>query len=287
MIQGDIFKRLHEFWRMFSKNRLGMIGLIILLAFIIMAITADYLAVQGEWEMNVCKPFEPPSEFHPFGCDELGRDLYSLFLYGSRISLIVGVSAALLSTIIGGFVGIVSGYFGKVIDAVLMRITDAFLAIPSIVLMIIFAALLGPSFINIIIVIAVLSWPPIARIVRSQVLSIKELPYIDAAIAAGASNSRIMFRHILPNILPILFANMVLQISNAIIAEAALSFLGLGDPHHTSWGMILHYAFVTGAVAAGYWWYVIPPGIGILLLVLAFTLVGYALDEIVNPKLRQ
>ncbi|RLG75616.1 MAG: ABC transporter permease [Thermoprotei archaeon] len=199
----------------------------------------------------------------------------------------VALTAALLSAVTGGVIGLPAGYVGGLVDDALMRVTDAFLSIPSIVLMIILAALLGPSFVNIIIVISVLSWSPIARVVRSQVLAVKEQPYIEAARAVGASTARVMFRHVLPNVTPLLFANMILQVSNAILAEAALSFLGLGDPHHTSWGMILHYAEGSGALAAGYWWYVVPPGVGILLLVLAFVFVGYALDEILNPRLRR
>ncbi len=284
---ADLKKTLEEYWVLFSGNMLGVTGLLMLGIFVIIAVAAPYLAPYGEWEMGVCKPFEPPSSIHLFGCDELGRDLFTLFLYGTRVSLIVGIVAALISTMIGGTIGIVAGYTGGKIDSLLMRITDTFLSIPAIVLMIILAALLGPSFINIIIVIAILTWPPIARIVRSQVLSVKEYPYIEAARAVGAGSLRIMSKHILPNVMPILFANMILQISNAIIAEAALSFLGLGDPHTTSWGMILHYAHVSGAIAAGYWWYVIPPGLGILFLVLSFVLIGYALDEIVNPRLRR
>ena len=279
--------RLRDFWNIYKRNKFGMVGLIILLIFIIIAIFADYIAPYGEWQRGVAPPFAPPSSKHLFGADELGRDLYSLFIYGARISLIVGVAAALLSAIIGGVVGIVSGYIGGWVDDFLMRVTDAFLTIPALVLMIIFAAILGPSFINIIITIAIVSWAPIARIIRSQVLVVKELPYVEAAKAVGASSTRIMFKHILPAVLPLLFANMILQISNAILSEAALSFLGLGDPHHTSWGMILHYADGSGAIAAGYWWYVVPPGIGILLLVLAFVFIGYALDEIVNPRLRK
>jgi len=271
----------------YRRNKFGLVGLIILLIFVFIAVLADYIAPYGEWELGVTLPFSPPSSQHIFGADELGRDLYSLFIYGTRISLIVGVSAAFLSAIIGGVVGLVSGYVGGWVDDLLMRVTEAFLAIPAIVLMIIFAAILGPSFINIIIVIAIVSWAPIARVIRSQVLVVKELPYIEAAKAMGAGSSRIMFKHVLPNVTPLLFANMVLQVSNAILAEAALSFLGLGDPHHTSWGMILHYAEGSGALAAGYWWYVLPPGIGILLLVLSFVFIGYALDEIVNPRLRR
>ena len=284
---SSALSRLRWFWRVYRTNRFGVAGLLILAVFIFIAVTADILAPYGEWEMGVSPPFSPPSRQHLFGTDELGRDLFSLFLYGTRVSLIVGITAALLSTVIGGVIGLTAGYVGGLVDDALMRVTDAFLSIPSIVLMIILAALLGPSFVNIIIVISVLSWPPIARIVRSQVLAVKEQPYIEAARAVGASTTRVMFRHVLPNVTPLLFANMILQVSNAILAEAALSFLGLGDPHHTSWGMILHYAEGSGALAAGYWWYVVPPGLGILLLVLSFVFIGYALDEILNPRLRR
>lgn len=284
---ADAARRLREFWLIYRENRFGVAGLAMLTVFVVIAVAADYIAPYGEWELGVGPPFSPPSSEHLFGTDELGRDLYSLFVYGTRVSLLVGVLAAALSAAIGGLVGLVSGYVGGWVDDLLMRVTEAFLSIPAIVLMIIFAAILGPSFTNIIIVIGVVSWAPIARVMRSQVLVVKELPYVEASKAVGAGRLRIMFRHVLPNVTPLLFANMVLQVSNAVLAEAALSFLGLGDPHHTSWGMILHYAEVSGALAAGYWWYVIPPGIGILLLVLSFVLIGYALDEIVNPRLRR
>ena len=284
---SPLIDRFIGFWNVYKRNKFGVVGLIMLIIFVGIAVTADYIAPYGEWQRGVAPPFSPPSPKHIFGADELGRDLYSLFIFGARISLIVGVAAAFLSAIIGGAVGIISGYMGGWIDDFLMRVVDAFLTIPALVLMIIFAAILGPSFINIIITIAVVSWAPIARIIRSQVLVVKELVYVEAAKAVGAGKIRIMFRHILPAILPLLFANMILQISNAILSEAALSFLGLGDPHHTSWGMILHYADGSGAIAAGYWWYVIPPGIGILLLVLSFVFIGYALDEIINPRLRR
>ena len=274
-------------WYDFRRSSFGTLGFSLLLFFIVIALIAEYLAPYGEWERLVGKPFEPPSSEHIFGTDELGRDLFSLVIYGTRISLIVGITAALLSSIIGGFVGIVSGYIGGKIDDVLMRITDAFLVMPGIVLMIILAAILGPSFINIIIVIAIVTWPPIARIIRSQTLAVKEYTYVEAARAVGGGSFHIMFKHVLPNVMPLIFTNMILQVSNAILAEAALSFLGLGDPHHTSWGMILHYAEVSGALAAGMWWYIIPPGICILMLALSFVFIGYALDEILNPRLKR
>jgi len=269
------------------KHRYGGLGLSIIAALTLVAVLAPLLTPYGTWQYGLCKPFSPPSVEHPFGCDEIGRDLYTLFLYGSRISLMVGFLAALLSTMIGTLTGLFAGYFGGFIDIIIVRVVDALLAIPGLVLMIILAAVLGPSLINVILVIGILSWPSITRVIRSQVLVLKEMPYIESAKAVGAGNLRIMFKHILPSTLPLVIANMVLQVSNAIIAEAALSFLGLGDPRIVSWGNILRFAFNMGAVTAGYWWYVLPPGIGIILAVLSLTLVGYALDELTNPKLKR
>jgi len=283
----SILRRFARTWYQFRRNRLGIVGLYILLFFFTIALIADYLAPYGEWELRVGRPFERPSSNHPFGTDELGRDLLSLVIYGTRISLLVGIIAALFSACLGGLIGLISGYIGGLLDDLLMRVTDSFLVIPTIVLTIILAALLGPSLINIILVITIVSWPPIARVIRSQVLSIKERAYIEAARAIGCSPLEIILKHILPNVVPLLVVNMIIQVSNAILAEAALSFLGLGDPHHTSWGMLLHYAWSSGALAAGYWWYVMPPGLCILLLVLAFVFVGYALDEVLNPRLRR
>ena len=282
-----ILRKVKSTWHDFRKNKLGILGLVILLFFITIALLADNLAPYGEWELRTGRPFERPSSRHPLGTDELGRDILSLVIYGTRISLLVGMVAALFSAGIGGIIGLCSGYFGGLVDDVLMRVTDSLLVIPTIVLTIIMAALLGPNIFNIILVIVLVSWPPIARIIRSQVLSIKEQAYVEAAHAIGCSSTRILFRHILPNALPMLIVNMVFQVSSAILAEAALSFLGLGDPHHTSWGMLLHYAWSSGALAAGSWWYVVPPGLCILALVIAFAFIGYALDEVLNPRLRR
>ncbi len=276
-----------EALRLLLRNPYGRLGLAILAALVVIAVVGPYATPYGVWQYGVCRPFERPSLSHPFGCDEIGRDLLTLFLYGARVSLFVGFVAAALSTLLGALLGLLSGYFGGPLDVVLMRIVDALLAIPSLVLMIIFAAVLGPGLFNIILVISILSWPPVSRVVRSQVLSLKEYPHVEAARACGAGAARILAKHIAPATLPLVVANMVLQVSNAIIAEAALSFLGLGDPRIPSWGGILRFAFRMGAVSAGYWWYVVPPGLAIALAVLSVTFVSYALDEIVNPKLRR
>ncbi|MEM2054869.1 MAG: ABC transporter permease [Sulfolobales archaeon] len=273
--------------RLFLRNPYGRFGTLLLLGLVVVAGVGPILTPYGVWQYGVCKPFERPSISHPFGCDEIGRDLLTLFLSGARVSLFVGFVAAFLSTLLGALVGLFGGYFGGLLDAVIMRVVDALLAIPSLVLMIIFAAVLGPGLFNVIFVITVLSWPPVSRVVRSQVLSIKEYPHVEAARACGASSMRILFKHIAPATTPLVVANMILQISNAIIAEAALGFLGLGDPRIPSWGGILRFAFRMGAMSAGYWWYVVPPGLGMVLAVLSVTFISYALDEIVNPRLRK
>ncbi|MEM2006018.1 MAG: ABC transporter permease [Sulfolobales archaeon] len=273
--------------RLFLRNSYGRLGTLLLAGLVVVAVVGPLLFPYGVWQYGVCKPFEQPSLTHPFGCDEIGRDLLTLFLSGARMSLFIGFVAAFLSTLLGALVGLVGGYFGGPLDVVLMRVVDALLAIPTLVLMIIFAAVLGSGISNVIFVISVLSWPPVARVVRSQTLSVKEYPHVEAARACGASSLRILFKHIAPATTPLVVANMILQISNAIIAEAALSFLGLGDPRIPSWGGILRFAFRIGAMSAGYWWYVVPPGLGIVLAVLSVTFISYALDEIVNPRLRK
>jgi len=279
--------QISEFWKEFRKNKMGLAGLIIIIFFVLMAITAPFVAPYNPNQTNPNLFLTPPSSSHLFGTNEIGQDLFSRNLYGAQISLIVGFSAAIVTVFVGLIIGLVSGYFGGIIDEILMRITDFFLVIPAIVFMIIISALVGPSLLNVIMVIGLLSWSPTARIVRSMVLSIKEWPFIESARANGAGHLYIMFRHIVPNVIPIVFANMTLAISNAIFSQAALVFLGVGDVNDISWGNILHFALSSGAISAGDWWYVVPPGLFIILLILGFVLVGYSLEEILNPRLRR
>ena len=237
------------------------------------AVTADHI-------------FMKPSAGHIFGTDEMGRDVFRSFLAGARISLFVGLMATAISIVVGTAVGLTSGYYPKIIGTILMRITDIFLALPVLPLIIVLAAIFGQNISITILVIGLTSWASTARIVRSQVLSVRERQFIERCRILGATDIRIIFVHILPNVLPLIYANTVLVIAGSILSEATLAFLGLGDPAHVSWGTMLHYAFVSGAAGRGIWWYIVPPGAGILLIVLGFTMVGHTLDKILNPRLR-
>ncbi len=219
------------------------------------------------------------------GTDAQGHDILSQTVLGSRIALFVGFLAAICSIGLGVIVGLVSGYYGKGVDALLMRFTDVILVLPALPLLITFAAIMSPSIWNIIIIIAIIGWGGVARVIRSEVLSLKERPFIDAARVTGASKSRIMFRHIAPNVLPLALLFMTFAVSGAILFEASLSFIGLGDPSTMTWGMMLNY--VQHSNALNNWWWLLPPGLCITLVCMSFFLLGRAFDEIVNPRLRR
>ncbi len=277
-------------WKTYRKNRLGMIGLIVLLFFVAVAVFAPLIAArEGLDPTCACtgEPLQPPSLEFPFGTDNLGRSVFTLTVWGSRPSLIVGLFATLISVAIGAVIGIVAGYFGGKSETVLMRLTDWFLVIPFLPLAIVLASILGRSLVIIILVIGITSWPSTARIVRAQSLSVKTRPYVERARALGAGHWHLTTRHILPNVGPLIFANTVILVAVAILSETTLSFLGLGDPLSTSWGTILEAAFGSGAASGGQWWWLVPPGLAIVFVVLGFTLCGFALDEILNPKLRE
>lgn len=260
----------------------------VLTGLVILALLAPIIAPSDPQEMTgVDEIMLAPSLNHWLGTDEVGRDLLTLILYGTRISLLVGFSCAIISIIIGSVIGLAAGYFGGRIDDVLMRVTDLFVVIPRLPLVLITVAVLGPSLVNTILVIGMLIWAGTARIIRVQTLSMKKRLFVERARSLGAGHLHIIRRHILPNVMPLVFANTVLVIATSIYLESTVSFLGLGDPTHISWGMVLHYAFVSVALTYGAYWYVIPPGIMIVLTVLSFSMCGYALDEVLNPKLRK
>jgi ABC-type dipeptide/oligopeptide/nickel transport system permease subunit len=230
------------------------------------------------------EPLESGNIYH-LGVDTLGHDVFSQVVFGTRTALLVGFLAAFFSIMIGIIIGLVSGYFGGKTDSVLMRFTDVILVLPFLPLVIVLAAVLGPSIWNIIVVIAILGWGGVARVIRSEVLSLKERPFIESAKVTGASSVRIMFKHIAPNVLPLAFLYMTFAVSGAILTEAALSFIGLGDFTQPSWGIMLFYIQQTDALQ--YWWLLWPPGLCITFLSLGFYLVGRAFEQIVNPRLRR
>jgi len=278
-------------WKLFSESIMGKIGLYIVLTITFMGVFAPYIAPYPYYEMRKERILLPPSWNHPLGTDHYGSDLLSRVIWGSRLSLLVGFAAATLSMIIGTLIGIVSGYYGGAPDSVLMRITDLFLSVPTLPLMLIFAALFGKQqgVLNIILVLSILGWTGTARMVRSETLSLKEQPLTEAAKAIGATDIHIVGNHIFPNVLPLILANMVLSVVNAILGEAWVSFLGFGvsptDP--PSWGIILYGADRNSAVLNNYWWWIVPPGLLLMLLVLGFAFMSHALDQVLNPRLRR
>ena len=276
-------------WREYRRHTPGMIGLALLTLAVAMAVAAPLLAdPAGLHAVNTTAnpAWANPSEFPPLGTDHLGRSVMTQFIWGARISLLVGLAATVLAMVIGSLVGITAGFFGGWIEAVLMRLTEWFLVIPFLPLAIVLAAVLGPSIENIILVIGITSWPSAARLIRAQVLTLKQRLYVDRSRALGASDWHLMTRHILPNVSGLIIANTTLTVPVAILSETTLSFLGLGDPTRASWGKMLQESFQAGALTQQAWWYYVPPGIGILLVVLAFTLVGQALEEVLDPRLR-
>jgi ABC-type dipeptide/oligopeptide/nickel transport system permease subunit len=271
------------------RRRLSVVGSVGLAFLILLAATAVFAPWVAPYnpEETSGGPFEAPSRSHPLGTNDIGQDILSELIFGARISLVIGFLAAIVAISIGTAVGTVAGYFGGWVDVALMRAVDIVLVIPFLPLMILLAAYVGPSFWNIILVIGLLVWARPARVLRAQVLSLRSLDYVDAARALGASAGRILRRYVLPGVLPLSLAQFVLAASNAILIEASLSFLGLGDPTAKSWGSVLYYAQVRSAFLSGSWlWWVLPPGLLITLAVLGFAFIGFALEEILNPRLR-
>jgi peptide/nickel transport system permease protein len=279
-----------EVWREFWGSGQGKAGLIILVFFVLMALAAPLIASSEGLKVTSSlgnQQNAPPSWDFPFGTDDLGRSVLTLFVWGARISLFVGVAATIVAIVIGSVVGIIAGYAGGKTEGFLMRITEWFLVIPFLPLAIVLASVLSRSLTTIILVIGITAWPGTARLLRAQVLSVKERTFVERARALGAGHSRIVGRHVLPSVLPLVFANLTLTVPIAILSETTLAFLGLGDPLRVSWGQTLGASFAAGAASKGEWWYYLPAGLGIVAVVLAFTLCGRALEEVLNPNLRK
>jgi peptide/nickel transport system permease protein len=269
----------------FRANRAGMLGLVVMVLFILLALFTPLLFDHSELDVTQATGgvYEPPSATFWLGTDDSGRNVLAMVAWGSRISLLVGFCATVLSMVIGTTVGIMAGHYRGVFGGLLDRFTDWFLVIPFLPLAIVLATVLVRSMLNIIIVIGVTSWPGTARLIRAQTLSVEGRPYLERARALGGRNAHQMTRHVLPNVMPLVLANTTLAVSISILSETTLSFLGLGDPTAVSWGSILEDAFSAGAISQGAWWYLAPPGICVVLVVLSFNLIGRALEDILDP----
>ncbi len=272
-------------WEAIRRRPSALVGAAILLLILLAAVLAPWLAPY-DLHKQVGPVFGHPSWSHPLGLDDGGIDMVTLLMWGARISLVVGFAATLVAMLIGGTIGVLAGYFGGKIDTILMRITDYFLVIPDVPLMIIVAAIWGPSLFHIVIVIGILLWTSTARVIRAQVKSVRERVYVKRARSLGATHARIVFRHVLPQVAPLLIANTVLTIAVAIFDETALSFLGLGDPSRISLGKVIENAFQRAAISTGAWWAIVPPGALVAVIILCCSLLGGALEDALNPRLR-
>lgn len=270
-------------WQRFAQNRGAVIGMVILLLVVLIAVIGPLVFPQSPWRM-VNRPFLAPLAVNglPLGTDALGRDVMIGLIHGARVSLMVGLVSTAVALLIGVPIGAMAGYFGGWVDDALMRFTEFFQTIPSFALAIVLLAIFQPSLFYIILTIAIVSWPPVARLVRGEVLSLRNREYVEAAVLSGQTNLQIILRQILPNALPPIIVLASLMVATAILLESSLSFLGLGDPNVMSWGYMIGAARTVLRTA---WWLSFIPGIAILLTVLALNLIGEGLNDALNPRL--
>jgi peptide/nickel transport system permease protein len=272
-------------WRSILRQPAVIAGLAVLALFVLVAIFAPLLAPYGERE-RIGDPYEAPSWSHPLGLDDGGIDMVSVMIYGARVSLIVGFAAAVVAILIGGAVGLLAGYFGGRVDTLLNGLANYVYAIPDIPLILVVAAIWGRSLTNIILIIGVIYWAGVARLVRAEVKSLRERVFVKRVRSLGASHTRTIVHHVLPQVGPLLVALTVLQVAYAIFLETSIAFLGLGDPRLTSWGKLIENAFQASAISLDAWWAIVPPGLAVVVVVLACTMVGRAVEDALNPRLR-
>lgn len=277
-------------WRFFRQSRLGMVGIIIIAFFVLIGLAAPLIAPYSPFEKQYdeagrLKRLLPPTKDHWLGTTLYGRDVFSQVVIGTRTALLVGFLTAFFVGLIGLNVGLFAGYYGKWIDKLLMAMTDIIFGVPLLPFAIVALSILTRSLWWIIFVMSILSWTMTARVIRSQVMTLRERPFIDAARISGAHNLRILYKHIAPNVMPQVFVHGAFAIAFAITTEASICFLGFGDPHTISWGTIIYDVFTSMAMNRAWWWF-LPPGICIMIVVMAFYFVGRAYEEIANPRLR-
>ena len=278
---------LRRFAREFVARPTAIAGLAILVAVTALALAAPLFIHAGNLDVINApgQPIAPPSARFPLGTDYAGRSILLLLIWGTRPSLAIGVIATALAMILGGGIGLAAGHYGGIVSRVLMAVTDWFIALPTLPLAIALAAVLGQGDTSITIAIAVTSWPGTARLIRAQTLTVEARPFIERAKALGARDAQLLARQVLPNVAPFILVSSTLTIAGAILSETTLTFLGLGNPTDVSWGTMINQAFFQGAVSAGAWWYILPPGIAILIVVLGFTMIGRAVENILNPRM--
>jgi len=277
--------------KVLAADRSATIGMAVLGVFVLVALLAPWIAPYGPFEVTygadkVVARLLPPSASNLFGTTNQGMDVFSQLVWGTRVALVVGLVSALGSVIIGTLIGLVAGYFGGWTDDVLMRMTDVAFGIPFLPFAMVVISISRPSLPLIIVLVVFFLWRTTARVIRSQVLSLKERPFVWAARAAGASDLKILFRHVAPNALPLSFLYMAIGVQTAVMLEAGLSFLGFGDPQVQSWGIMLNAAFRAGAMRSAWWW-VLPPGIALSAFVMAIFMITRAYEEVLNPRLRK
>lgn len=272
-----------DFWKRFARNRGAVIGILVLTLVVLVAILAPVLFPTSPWQM-VQRPFLPPFEMSqfPLGTDTLGRNVVAGLAYGAQVSLLVGLISTIVSLLIGIPMGALAGYFGGFVDDALMRFTELFQTVPNFALAIVLVAIFEPSIYSIVAAIAIVSWPPVARMVRGEFLSLRSREYVEAATLAGQRHGTIIWRQILPNTISPIIVLASLMVAQAILLESSLSFLGLGDPNLMSWGYMIGAA---RTVIRQAWWLSFFPGVAILLTVLALNLIGEGLNDALNPRL--
>lgn len=280
----EVASVLNTFDRFTNAGKLGVIGLLIIVC---MAVFAPFITIYAPSAISG-ESLEPPGPAHILGTDELGMDIWSQICYGARMSLVIGLAVALIAGVGGGILGLMAGYLGGNWDKALLRTIDVTLALPSFPLLIVIAAFLNPSIANVILILVLLSWAKPARVVRSSALAMKKQQFIISARLQGGSSSYIIRRHILPDALPLIFVSILNILSHAIVAESGLAFLGLGDPTSKSWGMMLHYATSFRSIYfTPYWqWWMMPPLIALIFLLLCLAFIGRDMERIVDPRLR-
>ena len=281
-------RSLASFWREYRRDKAGLIGLGILVVIGGLALTAPLFISEADLSATnaPAKPRQAPGSEYWLGADGYGRSMVDVTIWGARISLAVGFLATFMSVAVGALLGILAGHYRGWVEAVVLRVTDWFLVLPTLVLATALASVLNPGTTTVIVAIGVTSWPSTARLVRAQTLAVEARPYIERARALGGGNRHVMTRHVLPNVMPLVLAQTTLTVASAILMEATLAFLGMSDPTKVSWGTTLQLARQIGAVSAGNWWILLPPGLAIAIVSLAFTLCGRSIEGVLNPKLR-